>query len=186
MNEISLASLRSRLVAPTLVLLATAATGKCPGPQHPPKSAEMLVHNLQDALFRSTWDNSVDGRRAVDAYWKSTELGSLKSLDADFYDQLRVLYAGVGGDRIVRATLTDSGWSITGPRVPLILTQNQPFTGLLVLVENRTSHPRQIVAAIESTPVAGTKTYLQLDPGETVSFAPEMRSETLGQFHADL
>jgi len=117
MNEISLASLRSRLVAPTLVLLATAATGKCPGPQHPPKSAEMLVHNLQDALFRSTWDYSVDGRRAVDAYWKSTELGSLKSLDAGFYDQLRVLYADVGGNRVVRArTRGESDFSPTTDR----------------------------------------------------------------------
>lgn len=152
----------------------------------PPKSAEAAIRSFQDALFLSTRDRTANGRHAVDTYWKSTELSSTQKLDPDFYRKLSSLYADLTGDRLVRATLSDSGWPITGFHAPLVLTKGQRFTGLIIIISNQTSREQTATVAINSKIVNATEKCLKLDAGESVAFAPEMLSHTIGRFQAEV
>jgi hypothetical protein len=54
------------------------------------------------------------------------------------------LYRGLEGGHIARARLTDSGWEIHAPEIPLILAVNHPVEAALVVIANETTRGQEV------------------------------------------
>ena len=151
-----------------------------------PNSAESAVCAFQDAVFLSTRDTEVDGRRAVDLYWKSTELSSAVKVDAAFNQKLAALYADLEGDRVVRVALRADGWTGQPTRAPLVLMQGQPFATVLVVVANQTDHRQEVTLRVGGDAASVAEQSIQLAPGQTTALAPTLQANKLGPFNAML
>jgi TolB protein len=148
----------------------------------PKKSTAVALQTFEDSLFFSTRDNAGYGHHAVDLYWSAHEHSGN---ELDFYRKLSGLYAELGGDHLVRVALSDAGWTVAGPRVPLILAQGHP-AALLVIVANQMSRSQTVTVKVKGEDVSESEKQLTLNAGETTAFVPEIRSGTLGALHAQI
>ena len=176
------ASYRLRL----LVLLALAALAPLLRAEQPPlsKPAEVAIRNFEDALFFSTRDGSGYGHHAVDLYWAAQE-HSADKFDSAFYLKLSSLYAGLGGNHLIRVGLSDAQWTIAGPRAPLILMQGRD-SKVLFIVANQTSRAQTVTVKIPGEDISAPEKQLRLDAGESTAFLSEIRPGTLGALHAEI
>ena len=149
--------------------------------------AESSVQRFQEAVFRSTRDDSVNGAQAVDLYWKASELSAAKSDDTSYRQALSQLYSSLAGDKIVRATLLDHTWRISQLPRELVIAQNQTFRNLLVVVQNGTDRPAEVAAGIRAAELkVGGQQHRRLEPGETDAFFLEFAASQLRRFSANL
>jgi len=170
-----------------LVLLGVAATVapllRSEEPQ-PKKSAAVAVQSFEDSLLFSTRDDAAYGRHAVDLYWSAQEHRGDK-LDLDFYRNLSSLYAELGGDHLVHIGLSDAGWTVAGPRVPLILARAHD-TPLLVIVANQTPRAQRATLRMWGKDIRSSEKQLDLNVGETTAFVSEIRASALGLLQAQI
>lgn len=183
----SLSGMRARLRAPAILAMCLAVCAlRSVADGDPQISAATAVRAFQGALFLSTRDTSVDGRRAIDLYWKADGLSSAGQVDAAFSQKLAALYDNLQGDRVVRVALREDGWRSRPVCGSLLLAQGHASAPVLLIIANQTDRSQSLTVRVIGGAVSSPEQHLQLAPGQATAVAPSLQANTLGPFSANL
>ncbi|MGB7188702.1 MAG: CehA/McbA family metallohydrolase [Acidobacteriaceae bacterium] len=148
------------------------------------KSYDSAVAKYQDALFHATLDLDGFGRSAIDLYWAANGLRAYNGSAESFEAKLTSLYAGIGGNHIARAELTEAGWKIVSPSRPFILAEGDPYE-ILLLVSNSSSHSQTITANLQQD-VGSWRQQIELAPQQTIALYPRLLANVTGPLYASI